>query len=75
VIETTQRLNNIAQRYDPGCQYEELLIANYDTTENARSIVQMTLFNQFEQTERLLKERKVIYEKPDENHSDPGRDV
>ena len=41
VIETTTRLSNIAQRFDNGKQYPELLIANYDTTERARSSIQL----------------------------------
>ena len=45
VIEGTTRLSNIAQRYDNGKQYPELLIANYDTTELARSSAQLTLFD------------------------------
>lgn len=36
---------NIAQRYENGKQYPELLISNYDTTELARSCVQLTLFD------------------------------
>lgn len=31
MIESTTRLSNIAQRYDAGKQYPELLISNYDT--------------------------------------------
>lgn len=33
MIESTTRLSNIAQRYDAGKQYPELLISNYDTYE------------------------------------------
>ncbi|MGM9669484.1 MAG: DNA adenine methylase [Faecousia sp.] len=60
-IETTTRLSNIAQRYDAGCQYPELLIANYDTTERARSLAQMTLFDEFGLTpQQILNERILI---------------
>ena len=61
VIETTTRLSNIAQRYDNGKQYPELLIANYDTTELARSCVQLTLFDGagFD-PEQILNER-ILY--------------
>ena len=60
-IETTTRLSNIAQRYDAGCQYPELLIANYDTTERARSVAQMTLFDEFGLTpQQILNERILI---------------
>jgi len=39
------RLNNIKQRYDGGCLFEELLIANYDLREREKSRpAQMTLF-------------------------------
>lgn len=44
-METT-RINNIKQRYDPNCQFPELLIANYDLRERSRSVpTQMTLFD------------------------------
>lgn len=44
-IEPITRLNNIRQRYDPNCQFAEVLISNYDTTERARLIpTQITLF-------------------------------
>ena len=61
VIEGTTRLSNIAQRYDNGKQYPELLIANYDTTELARSCVQLTLFDDagFD-PEQILNER-ILY--------------
>lgn len=39
-IEEISRLNNLAQRYDGGCQYAELLISNYDTSERAKAIKQ-----------------------------------
>lgn len=52
-METTTRINNIKQRYDGGCQYEELLIANYDLHEREREApAQMNLFdNTQEETE------------------------
>lgn len=31
-IEKVERINNLAQRYDPGAMYEEVFISNYDTT-------------------------------------------
>lgn len=43
-IESTTRLSNIAQRYEGGKQYPELIIANYDTTDRSRSSKQMLLF-------------------------------
>lgn len=45
-IETFSRINNIKQRYDGGCMFEELLIANYDMFERQRVMPsQMTLFD------------------------------
>lgn len=45
-IESVTRINNLAQRYDGGCEYPELLIANYDTAERKRDLpVQMGLFD------------------------------
>ena len=46
LMETT-RLNNIKQRYDNGCQFAELIIANYDLSERQlHAPLQMTLFDQ-----------------------------
>lgn len=44
-IEEISRLNNLALRYDGGCQYAELFISNYDTSERARSVRQLSLFD------------------------------
>lgn len=44
-IEAVTRLNNIKQRYDPNCQFEELFISNYDLMERQRrEPIQLTLF-------------------------------
>ena len=55
-IESVTRLNNLAQRYDGGCEYSEVLISSYDASERRRDIpVQMGLFdrpNGFYNTER-----------------------
>ncbi len=41
--------------------YPELLIANYDTTERARSVAQMTLFDEVGLTpQQILNERILI---------------
>lgn len=61
VIESVTRLSNIAQRYDNGKQYPELLISNYDTTELARSCVQLTLFDGLD-TQEILNERILCNE-------------
>lgn len=45
-IERVSRINNIKQRYDNGCLFEELLIANYDMHERQRNMpAQITLFD------------------------------
>ena len=48
-MESIQRTNNLAQRYEAGSQYEELLISNYDTTERAKAencnFTQLSLLN------------------------------
>lgn len=61
VIEGISRLSNIAQRYENGKQYPELLISNYDTTELARSCVQLTLFDRLDSQE-ILNERILYHE-------------
>ena len=61
VVEGISRLSNIAQRYENGKQYPELLISNYDTTELARSCVQLTLFDQLDSQE-ILNERILYHE-------------
>ncbi len=60
-IESTSRLSNIAQRYEPGKQYAELLISNYDTTERFESQRQLSLFDLQKESEELLKERKILW--------------
>jgi DNA adenine methylase len=60
VTEGTERLSNIAQRYEGGAMFAELLIANYDTTEKARQFLQLTLFDDPQSPQRILEERKVI---------------
>ena len=37
-IEEISRLNNLAQRYEGGCMYEELFISNYDTSERRNTV-------------------------------------
>ena len=44
-IESIERLNNLAQRYDGGCMYGELLISNYNTKERAEQTKQLSLFD------------------------------
>lgn len=61
VVEGISRLSNIAQRYENGKQYPELLISNYDTTELARSCVQLTLFDRLD-SQKILNERILYHE-------------
>ena len=61
VIEGTSRLSNIAQRYEAGKQYAELIISNYDTEEKINAIRQLSLFDIMEESRQLLKERKIIW--------------
>lgn len=50
-IESVTRLNNLAQRYDSGSEYAELLISNYDTSNLSPIYTQMSLFNSDEETD------------------------
>ena len=61
IIEGTSRLSNIAQRYEAGKQYAELIISNYDTEEKIKAIRQLSLFDMVEESRQLLKERKIIW--------------
>jgi DNA adenine methylase len=45
-IESVTRLNNLAQRHDPGAEYPELFIANYDMSERGRQNEQLSLLAQ-----------------------------
>ena len=44
-IEEISRTNNMAQRYESGSEYAELLISNYDTKERSDKQCQLTLFD------------------------------
>lgn len=45
-IEAVSRINNLAQRYDNGCEFPEVLISNYDTRERMRDVpMQIGLFD------------------------------
>lgn len=53
-IEAVTRLNNLAQRYDNGSEFPEVLIANYDMNERRDSLpVQMNLFELYGRQEAL----------------------
>ena len=45
-IEEISRLNNLAQRYEGGCMYEELFISNYDMSERKNMVRQFSLFDE-----------------------------
>ena len=51
-IEQVERINNMAQRYESGAMYQEVLISNYDTTK--RTPEQLYLFAPEKQTERKI---------------------
>lgn len=45
-IEAVSRINNLAQRYDNGSEFSEVLISNYDTAERLRDMpVQIRMFD------------------------------
>ena len=47
-IEAVTRMNNLAQRYETGSEYPEVLIANYDMKEREKELpVQMNLFEMY----------------------------
>ena len=47
-VEAVSRINNLAQRYDNGSEFAELLISNYDTSERLRDMpAQLGLFDLF----------------------------
>ena len=60
---TAHTLENyiLSQRYEAGKQYPELLISNYDTYEKGALTRQLSLFDDFEETEKILKEKKIIW--------------
>ena len=51
-IEQVERINNMAQRYESGAMYQEVLISNYDTSK--RTPEQLYLFAPEKQTERKI---------------------
>ena len=69
IIEGTTRLSNIAQRYEAGKQYAELLISNYDTTAKIKSHRQLSLFDLYDESQQILKERKIIWTSEANSHS------
>lgn len=45
-ITSVTRINNLAQRYDGGCEYPEVIITNYDPKERENASPQLNLFDQ-----------------------------
>jgi len=45
MIEPISRLSNMAQRYETGKEFDEVIISNYDTTERTRQHVQLSFFD------------------------------
>ncbi|MEG0824434.1 MAG: DNA adenine methylase [Oscillospiraceae bacterium] len=43
-ITAVSRINNLAQRYDGGCEFPEVIITNYDPKEREKASFQMNLF-------------------------------
>jgi DNA adenine methylase len=60
IIESLSRLSNIAQRYEGGKEFAELLISNYDTTERLKTYAQLNLFGTDSAADEI-QERKIIY--------------
>ena len=64
-IEAVTRINNLAQRYDNGSEFPEVLIANYDMEERKKSMpMQMNLFE-------LYGEQKTVRWKGKETEEEP----
>ena len=58
MIYATSRLSNMAQRFEGGKQYGELIIGNYDLLLRDRECRQLSLFGD---TQSIIDERNVIY--------------
>lgn len=52
-IEAIRRINNLAQRYDGGCMYEELFISNYDTGARAKMCKQLSFLDMNESEDSI----------------------
>lgn len=67
-IESVSRLNNLAQRYDGGCEFPEVLIANYDMEERKNSLpIQINLFDLYGEQKKTAedgREREVEVNDP-----------
>lgn len=44
-ITQVTRLSNLAQRYEDGCEYPEVINTNYDPKEREKDTFQMNLFD------------------------------
>lgn len=73
-IEKVSRLSNIAQRFKPGEQYDEVIITNYAPTERARAFDQLTLFDAQEENNHInttLQENLTYEEQQSAKRIDP----
>ncbi len=64
-IKSLTRINNIKQRYDPNCQFAELLIANYDMAEREQASLQLNLFDYEEENSSEIFEGNQFQRTPD----------
>lgn len=72
-IKAVTRINNLAQRYEQGSEFPEVLIANYDMEERRKSLpVQMSLFEILE--EQKVSEQQETEGKEEENDPVSGDD-
>ena len=54
-ITAVTRINNLAQRYEGGCEFPEVIITNYDPGERERSKPrQLDLFGMWEMEKRII---------------------
>ena len=58
LIEEVDRINNMAQRYEGGAVYREVLISNYDTRQSAQA--QLYLFEPAAEGKENTMERSVL---------------
>ena len=64
-IEAVTRINNLAQRYDNGSEFPEVLIANYDMEERKKSMpMQMNLFELYGEQKTVRWRGKETEEEP-----------
>ncbi len=71
-IESVVRINNLAQRYDKGSEYPEVLISNYDMEERKKNVpMQLSLFD-FQDGETNAVWHGMNMESEEEEHDTVG---